>query len=404
MKKLLNILDEAPDIVLQTLDSMAKGPGNNEKNEITQHFIGGHPVSLTKERLDNALLQRQISFVRAYIAAKGSLLKEMHTVGVKPASVLPADVFYSITKKCGLVCFEELGNNGEQFFDFHQLHLPFAYPLFWLSLATNLRFRNKSKNGPVITNWDEVWDENFRGAGSYLPPGKFHKISFDKSEDDMVIFFPENGDIDPSDKGFGYHLSMPTVICTLDQGNIKEKIDKVDFEKLRDVNNLWRFCLPWGFKNVSKAYEAWPSKTGAQVKVTFPEIPVDLQQMLLHVHEMLPHWDLYTAAAPGAFTIKNERGYSMLEYIQQGVIPIWQEVYKRVHEKHAFLKSTNMIGDYLKAHNDDPIFYYIVKNTFNGVEYSHAVVFGQYGDFPDEKKALEISKVYSKAYEGNFQN
>ena len=173
---------------------------------------------------------------------------------------------------------------------------------------------------------------------------------------------------------------------------------------LKDVNNFWKLFFKNGFKD--SEIRNYKSYSRAKVKVTFPEIPKDLQEMLLRSHEGLPHWKLYTAATPGAFKITNSRGLDILDYMKLVAIPTWKKVYERVNQKYEFLKSTNTLDEYLVSHqkDDDPIFYYIVKNTFNGVEYSHAVVFGQYGDFPDEKKAFEVSKVYSKAYEGSFQN
>jgi hypothetical protein len=405
METLLNILDQAPKNVLKNLDLIVVGPGNNENNQMTQHMIGGHPITITKERLSEVEIKRQKSFVRDYISAKEKLSDELNSVGIKPAAILPSGVFYNVLSECNLIRFEELGENGEQEFDFHQLHFPFALPLFWLSLERQVYIRDDSKLGPALVTAGKLKVNYQNNFNSCLPPLDPARSGLTFSEDDFAIFFPKDGDIEPSEIGFAYYLSMPGAISSIENFEKNEPLKGriPDFGKLKNDNDLWQFFFWDGFKN---SKEENPKKTNAQIKVTFPEVPKDLQEMLLHVHEMLPHWKLFTAAAPGAFKITNKRGFNMLDYIKLGVIPTWKKVYERVNEKYSFLKSTNTLDEYLVSHqkDDDPIFYYIVKNTFNSVEYSHAVVFGQYGDFPDEKKAFEVSKVYSKAYEGSFQN
>lgn len=410
METLLNILDQAPKNVLKNLDLIVVGPGNNENNQMTQHMIGGHPITITKERLSEVEIKRQKSFVRDYISAKQKLSDELNSLGIKPAAILPSDVFYKVLSECNLIRFEELGENGEQYFDFHQLHLHFAEPLRWLSFSdVAITHNNTPKIGPSLVSEKKITFLSFEGIGAYLPPQKsFVSSPYRSSEDDFIIFFPKNGDIEPSQNGFAYYLNMPSVISYLKLNKeSKNPIDNVfDFEKLKNVNDFWMFFFKNGFKKSKSSKSVLESASSVEVKVTFPEAPKDLQEMLLRTHEVLPHWKLYTAAAPGAFKITNSRGFDILDYMKLVVIPTWKKVYERVNQKYEFLKSTNTLNEYLVSHqkDDDPIFYYIVKNTFNSVEYSHAVVFGQYGDFPDEKKALEISKMYSNGYEGSFQN
>lgn len=406
METLLNILDQAPKNVLKNLDFIVVGPGNNENNQMTQHMIGGHPITITQERLSEVEIKRQKSFVRDYISAKEKLSNELNSVGIKPASILPSDVFYKVLSECNLIRFEELGENGEQYFDFHQLHFPFAKPLFFISLIEDARFDNLQKSIPVLLDKNRFYYSSLFCTGAYLPPFEPYHLSWGNSEDNFFIFFPENGDNEASCKGFVYYACMPGIISHLKNLERNQDFESkiFDFESLKDVNNFWKLFFKNGFKD--SEIRNYKSYSRAKVKVTFPEIPKDLQEMLLRSHEGLPHWKLYTAATPGAFKITNSRGLDILDYMKFVAIPTWKKVYERVNQKYEFLKSTNTLDEYLMSHqkDEDPIFYYIVKNTFNGVEYSHAVVFGQYGDFPDEKKAFEVSKVYSKAYEGSFQN
>jgi len=411
METLLNILDQAPENVLKNLDLIVVGPGNNENNQMTQHMVGGHSITITQERLSEVEIKRQKSFVRDYISAKEKLSNELNSVGIKPASILPSDVFYKVLSECNLIRFEELGENGQQYFDLHRLHFTFAQPLGYVSLISDLYTRNgKELDSSIFSDSQEkFWYEDYRGNGRYLPPLEFAESPWKITGDDIVVFFPKkDGKIELSKRGFGYHVNMPAAISSM-KNFIEDKKVKIEdtilnFEKLKNMNNIWNIFFGDGFKSSRKVDRF--SKTSIQVEVKFPEAPKELQEMLLRIHETLPHWKLFTAAASGAFTIFNQKGFNMLDYIKHTVIPIWEKVYQKVNEKYAFLKSTNTLDEYLVSHqkDDDPIFYYIVKNTFNGVEYSHAVVFGQYGDFPDEKKAFEVSKVYSKAYEGSFQN
>lgn len=399
MKKLLEILDQAPNNAFASLQN--KTDLSLESTD-TQYSIGGHKLEVKLNQITEIILNRQKSFIRDYIVAKENLLKELKRVNIIPMAVLPADIFFDILDQCNLVRFESLDENGTQMFDYNYLHLPFAKLLGAISFCPYVVFYKDGNPKSCIITPDMSISLSFIGCHNEIVKGKI--LDYGRSVDDFHVLVRLS-----EGAGFSYKFSMPYSIDSFAIGKYRHRsITKPPSETFGDLvksyidDNLF-------YKIISQYLIKAPEDSGlsisnGKISVLFPKMPDDIKEMLLRVHEELPHWKLYTAATANAFTISMKNGEDLRQHSKESVLPIWIEVYERILKKHGSLLEVGELERYLSEHeksaDNDPIFYYITKTQLNNVEYKHAVVFGQYGDFPNEKKAVEIAQQYSKGYEG----
>lgn len=405
MKKLSEILHQAPHILLELLQSgAAVSPESLQSNR-----IDGYDLGISAEEVTRIVSKRYVSHVQNYIRAREEFRESLqNSVGYFPWTILPLGVFAKILKECKFIRFEHLNKNGEQNFDFQTLHAPFVN-LFHQALVYPMTSTHSPRMGMYDLSKKEFYFAN-------IPHARFADKEYLKvkvwedhyHDDDIVVCIPARGIMEPITSSFTYRINL-----AYGQGHhsiYQNWISKIseEFNKMSLKDHFWNYCFNDGVFPEINGIESFHYHSVNVVKPVIPKSIELLREYFIKIHQDIPSWKLSSAVAAKDFIVMKDTstGLSLADYVRQLVLPLWETVFTKMAQKAMFMGLKSNVNEYLsvKNENNESLFYYIVKRTYNNIEYEHAVVIGEYNEPFDDVKALEIAAQYSKAYEGGFKN
>ena len=402
--KILAALEQAPSWALANIDSFPRVEDLNLPKE--DHFLFGHKVQLDavqKQELDLSVKRQAIL---DWQDAARDLASRFTEKGFPKPVIVPKKLFDTVCKQCKLIRLESMDEKGNLHLFFLNIDKFFSLNVF--ENAYPCMTESDVLGGDYLMNW---WNPGW--GGWYGKP----------------IYFRLRDN--PSFWGEG--ASNPyTIRLAFDSGDLL-KLDtqkaKHNFDSfMKTYNDPYHLYL---LTMLDQNFTTMGSKMEMHnTFAVFPELPAEFQMLLVNLRKTFPHWPVYTAADPDFFSLVQQgvdlRSYAKKRFAEfadifSQVIEISENIKSKQEEwqkkfleecvnqgisptgTHMFLSDEDVMKAVQKE--KDPIFYLPVELTYKHVKYKFAVVYGQCGESPHEKAAIEeLKKISYETFMGTAAN
>ncbi|MEI6022852.1 MAG: hypothetical protein WCQ32_03380 [bacterium] len=402
--KILAALEQAPHWALANIDLTPRVEDLDLPKQ--DHFLFGHKVQLDAVQKQDLDLSVKRQAILDWQEAARDLALRFTEKGFPKPVIVPKELFDTVCKKCKLIRLENMDEKGS-------LHL------FFLNIDNFFFIKVFEHVSPCMTKANVLGDNYLRhwwnpGWGGWVGKPIYFELNDNPS-------FWGKGASDPYSIGLAFDSGY---LLKLDTQQAKHNFDSF-MEEYNDPYYLYMLAMKdQNFITMGSKMEM--SNTFA----VFPELPPEFQMLLVNLKKTFPHWPVYTAADPDFFSLVQEgvdvRIYTKKRFAEfadifSQVVEISENIKNKQEEwqkkfldecaeqgisptgTHTFLSEE----DVAKAVQieKDPIFYLPVELTHKHVKYKFAVVYGQCGESPYEKAAIEdLKNISYETFMGSAAN
>lgn len=398
----------------QLVDSSAQA------SQVSEEFIFGHKINLTATEKQELVLARQQQIIMDWQAAKTEIYYMLERENMQPKAIVPTPVFKKMLDTMQIVDMSIMNpENGTMLFN------PLVVDEILTTKMSGCLLLNLNSN-PIRADYyaekllkalnAKMGRETYYG-GVIIPNLDFPK-------------FVKSSSLLEYDLGFDFCFNVDAFLkhaVSLENPfrEFKESLAQQS-EVLRNKYLLCsqaqlsnNFSKGTNFENLSNNMIFHDMFTA---QIHFPPVPEEFQNLFKKVKSRFPHWDMFTAADPNFFRVVYKNGLDLYEYAEARIkswnnfIEEWEvkiiEVQKNritqaafqeelklmlsttnrvIRENHTLLNREDLMRAYeIEMAKEDPIFYTPITTEYKKVSYDMTIVWGQFGESPRERQALEL--------------